>query len=258
MSAWIELDNVRSTAFSNTLVTNVTPFLKARRKAARTAVSGRLGQIDNGEPTLETADVQFTLAVYGDGRTDAMSRARQLLPWLNGTKLRTYLEPDKYCIGAIESEIRPSKESRKLITIECTFTANPGCMYHPVGDFDPDIDTPVQEQITAENALVSGTFTDAGRLTAMQGGGTYGPALYFAITGTWEYLSIGGLTLTQPAENQTTAYLDCENQIVYRYDSNNKVAIPISGSFPENDPDGIIIGGTDFSVTVLGQMIERW
>lgn len=255
MSAWIELDGVRSTTFTGVIVTDVTPFLLAKKKATRTTVSGRLGQVDNGEPTVETAEMSFTLAVIGTSRTDAISKARALSKWLNGTKLRTYLEPEKYCTGMCESEITASKQNIRVLQVACKFTANPGCMYK---GFDPAMTSPIPEQITAQNCTTSGSFTSSGRLTAMTDNGTYSPALHFKVTGTWTQLSIGDLVITQAFTASDPVYIDCENQVIYHYDGASKASVAISGSFPTNDAQGIQIGGTSIDVTVLAVLIERW
>ena len=151
MSAWIEINGVRSTTFDGVMVTDITPFLLPRKRATRTSISGRIGAIDNGEPTLDTAEYTFKLAVRGSGREQVMQRVRALGPWLNGRKLRSYLEPDKYCIGQIESEVNPSKLHKNVAEVVCRFTAVPPVMYKPPTGFDPDMTAAIPEQITAAN-----------------------------------------------------------------------------------------------------------
>ena len=258
MSAWIELDGVRSDAFQGVMVTNVTPFIKARKRATRTALAGRLGQIEEGEATLETAEIAFDLNVHGDNRVSAVERARQLSPWLNGTMLRTYLEPDAYCTGAVETEVTGTKASGRSLTLSCRFTANPGCMFYPPAGFTPSAALPIPEQITAQNASASGTFATGGRLPVMQDGSTYGPSLYLKITGTWQQLAIGTLVVVDAFEASDTLYIDCENQVAYRFDGTQRANVAVSGSYPANDPQGIAVGGNGINVTVQALKIGRW
>ena len=258
MSAWIELNGVRSTTFPGVMVTNVTPFIKARKRASRTALSGRLGQIEEGEATLETADISFDLHIHGDNRASAVERARGISAWLNGTILRTYLEPGYYCTGSIETEITAAKAGGRSLTLSCKFTANPGCMLQADNGFFPSANAPIPEQITGNNASASSYFSSVGRLPVMQDGSTYGPELYFKIIGTWTRLAIGTMVITQEFPENDTLYIDCENQVVYHLDGTSRANVTYSGSFPTNDPNGIIIGGTDFNVTVLALKIGRW
>lgn len=258
MSAWIEIDGVRSDSLEGVMVTEITPFLLPKKKVARTAMSGRLGAVENGQPIAESAEISFRLTVRGNGRANAMQRARALSAWLSGRKFRSYLEPDKYCIGQIESDVSAAKQHLNLIQLSCRFTAVPPCMYAPTTAFDPSMDTAIPEQITAGNASAAASMAAVGRLPVMAAGGTYAPVLYFRVTGTWQQLSIGQLVITQPFETEDPVYIDCENQVIYTLTGSNKVSVGFSGAFPENDPAGILIGGTGFSADILALCIERW
>ena len=58
MSAWIEIDGVRSDSLEGVMVTEITPFLLPKKKVTRTAMSGRLGAVENGQPIAESAEIK--------------------------------------------------------------------------------------------------------------------------------------------------------------------------------------------------------
>lgn len=261
MAAWIELNGVKSTAFDGVTVEAVTPFVLAQRKAARAAVSGRFGGVEQGAPTFDAGYVSVKLLVRGADRTETMSRTNALSKWLaGGEKLRLWFDPGRYCLGRIDDGVNADRVSARFVRLSFRFTVSPPCFLKvksAQSGWEPNDTAPIPEQLTDQTATAKGTFTAPGRLPAVTDSGAFQPLMYFSVTGTWAQVSIGSLVITRANTTSGTVYIDCDEQVVYALDAGQRVNVPATGAFPEYDAAGIQVGGTDMSVTVRLLMIER-
>lgn len=261
MAAWIEINGVRSSAFDGVIVEDITPFLMPKRKASRAAVSGRMGPVEQGEPTYEAETVDVRLLVKGASKAQVTLRAFALKKWLCGEKLRLWRDETRYALGRVESGADIDFLNAKTARIAFKWTACPPCWLRvrsKTTGWEPLLNATVPEQITENTESASGAFTAPARLPVMDDQGAYAPALYFAVTGTWDALTIGGMTITQAYTAVHTVYIDCDAQVAYDLDAGVRTSVPIAGDFPVNDAAGILVGGTNVSAIVRALLIERW
>ena len=193
--------------------------------------------------------------------TKIMSGSSRNAPRSAAEKLRVWFDENKYCTGRIEDAINPERISMRALRLSFKFTACPPCFMRvrsKRSGWEPTLESAVPEQITAGTETVSGVFSAAGRLPVMEDQGVHSPALYFAVTGTWTQISIGGMTITQAYTTSHTVYLDCDAQVAYTMDAGIKTSVPVAGDFPLNDAAGIQVGGTALNATVRALLIERW
>lgn len=258
MSDYIKLDGVSSETKGIYVLDWQLPLSPKRNRQTET-ISGRITSIEFSE-TLPPDDVILTLAIVGDSQAQIRSTFRTVSSWLwHGTRLEISDMPGCYYTGYM-ARITEGDVTDAYMTVKATFTANPPYIQHACSKqsgFIPSDASPIQEQITSSTETASKAFTSSGRLPIMTDAGMDKPALYFAVTGTWTQLSIGDLVITEAMSSQTTVYIDCELQVVYRISAGARVAVAYSGDFPANDAQGIQVGGTAFSATVRALMIER-
>ena len=261
MGAWIELNGVSSESFGYVTVQEITPFLLAQRRVSRAEVSGKMGGVEQGEPTFGEGEISVRLLVRGADRPEAMARANALTKWLaGGTKLRLWFDAGRYCLGRILDGVSAERVGMKLVRLSFRFTASPPCFMKvrsALSTWEPDGISPIPEQITGQTATCAGAFTAPGRLPVMTDGGAFTPLLYFALTGTWTTISVGSLVITQAYATAHTVYVDCDAEVVYTLDAGQRVNVPAAGAFPVFDASGIMVGGTNIDATVRALLIER-
>jgi len=229
---------------------------------------GRLEAIEDEDWEQKPQEIPMVMAVVGESQTDLTSRYMAARRWLlRGGAIRrlSMSELPGYHFKGVITKVTKSEVTDKWIKFTVTFRANPSCPLRVLTQqpgFIPAFDTPVPEQITAENATCSGTFSEPGFLPEVEYEGIHEAELYIVATGSWTTLSIGGaegLTINWEADNKTV-YIDCEHQKIYYLDAGQIVRLDsvTTGDFPAvKDTFAMMVGGTGLNVTVRLLAIER-
>ncbi len=248
------------------MLSSVTPLLFPKRTRNREPRPGKLTAIESVYWQYQALPIRLTFTLNGTDKDDIINKFQALSGWmLNASELRLWYNLDKYYLGAIET----NNDDFKLITsqygqIIVDFMCNPPC-WHKVrskqAGWQPSAGTPIPEQITASTETVS--RTNAGELPAVSYTAVHPAALYFAITGTWTTLAIGGgagLVIPWAAVGSTTLYIDCDAQEIYHKAGGVMTSVPFAGDFPAldiNSAGAIAVAGENLSATTRMLVIER-
>lgn len=235
-------------------------------KQQETVLPDKLKAIEAEYTEIDPADIPLTMAVVGDGETDLTVKYMAARRWLlSGSRLEMSATPGYYYTGRV-TRIQRQEANGKWVKFQVVFRANPYChqrVMTAVSGFILAEGTRIPEQITAENATVSGTFTSAGMMTLVDYLGAHPAALYLSITGTWTTLAIGGakgVTINWAAGTAKTVYMDCDLEEVYYLDAGLPVDLRgmATGNMPVMDgPLALPVGGTGIDITVRMLVIER-
>ena len=233
MDKYILLDGI-SNAEKGLKLSSISPFILPRRTRSREPRLGMLAAVESVYWQYQPTPIKVVLSVEGKDKADLINRLQFASAWiLNAKELRTWYDLDKYYTGAAEGEIEFVMLSRTWGQISFDFFMQPPC-WHVVrsrqSGWQPSPDTPTPEQITADTETVS--RTNAGDLPAINYEAAHPPALYFAITGTWTSLAIGGaagLVIDWPSPQSMTLYIDCDTQAAYHKLGGVMTAVPFQG-----------------------------
>ncbi len=255
----------------------------------RTEVPGRLSMLQSAYGQMEPQEITLRLAVLGSSRADIRARLRgEVLPWMAGrglplsqrhwtakssaqddaltplTVLQLDDEPERYYVGRVMSTTI-SEDTDSYAVLEATFLANPAVSQRALGTSAiPKLTEPIAEQISAQMQTAHATLSTAGTLPLVQYAGVHPAGIYIAVTGTWQSLtlSMGGqmLSIGVPATSSTTLYIDCDEQLCYRKENNQRIshAGAIGGDYPRmQESERLTVGGSGLNVTVRTLIIER-
>jgi len=243
------------------------PFLLPKRSRNRETIPGRLASLEHADWSYQPTGIKLGLAVQGEDKAEVIQKLQAAAAWLlNGTELRLWYAPDKYYLGAIEGEFEFSMITRTYGRLSIEFLCNPPCWHQACSKqsgWEPLPGIPIPEQITAETETVSGVFIGPGSLPSINDSAAFPAALYFAATGTWDTLNLGGaagLVLNWPTPQSMTVYIDCEAQQVYHKLGGVMTSLMgyVSGDFPVLDKTiALAIAGQNLNVVVRLFVIER-
>lgn len=262
MNNYILLDGV-SNEDKGLVLSSISPFIMPRRTRNREPRLGMLTSVESTYWQYQATPIKVVLSMEGSEKADLINRLQFVSAWiLNAKELRTWYDVEKYYIGAVEGDIDVSFPSMTWAQISFEFLCNPPCWHFVRGKqsgWRPTFDIPIPEQITAETETVS--RTDAGDLPSVTYEAAHPAALYFAITGTWTTLAIGGgagLVIPWETPQSMTLYIDCDAQVVYHKLGGTMTSVPFSGEFPQLTKTGsIVIAGQNLAATVRMLVIER-
>lgn len=262
MDEYILLDGV-SNGDKGLVLSNISPLILPKRTRNRESRLGMLTTVESTYWQYQPAPIRMTFALEGTGKDDLINKFQDAAGWLlNATELRLWYDPDKYYLGAIEGEPSFEMASRTWARITVDFICNPPC-WHRVRSkqtgWKPAAGVPIPEQITAATESVS--RTNVGELPSVAYAAAHPAALYFAVTGTWTSLLIGGgagLVISWPSPQSMTLYIDCDAQVVYHKLGGMMTAVPYSGEFPTLSKTGAIaVAGQNLAATIRMLVIER-
>lgn len=206
--------------------------------------------------------ITLKMAIIAQGQAAIRSAYRAAAPWLwNGTRLEISDLPGAFFDGRV-TRVTQAEMTDAYMVFETVFTANPPYAQYALSKragFVPSVAAPLPEQITPETETCSKIFSAAGYMPAVETAGMSAPALYFAVTGTWRSLVLGGLNLSAQDE-RATVYIDCERQTIYAIDAGARTPYPatIAGAYPFLPASGVMaVEGTDLNVTVRMLVVER-
>lgn len=260
------LDGV-SNADKGMVLESAIPFVLPKRSRNRETLPGRLASLEHADWSYQPTGIRLGLAVKGSDKAEVVQKLQAASPWLlNGTELRLWYAPNKYYLGAVEGEFEFTMLTRAygLLTVE--FLCNPPCWHKARSKqqgWEPLPGIPIPEQITASTETISGTFVTAGSLPPVSYSAVFPAALYFAVTGTWDTLNLGGasgLILNWPTPQLMTVYVDCEAQQVYHMLGGVMTNLMgyCSGDFPILEKTtAIAVAGQNLNTTVRLFVIER-
>lgn len=268
MQDWIALDGIRSDALPGLVCMSYTPPLLAKRQQEETLLPGRLTAVTQKAWQYEPFDLSIQLALVGATHAEMLAAwQEQVLPWAwNAARLELDALPGRFFRGAV-TEVGTPEITDRWMTFTLTFRCNPPLSLRlcaGLAGWFPATDIPIPQQLTAENATVSGNFTAAGWLQLPEGcGGAEAAETYLTITGTWTTLRLGAsFSVLQAANTETTLYLDSENGQVWRCEADgtevNMMGVT-SGELPEIRPGqtGLQVNGEGLHITARLLVIER-
>lgn len=266
MYDWISLDGKRSDTMTGLIVMTYTPLYLPARSREETVLPGRLTAITQSAWQQEPADIPITLAVVGAGQAQVDQAIREdVLPWLyNATRLTLDNDPDHHYRGAV-TKVELQADENRWVELQVTFRCNPPCRLQLLSNQDgwyPAADVPIPQQITAENATVSGSFTAAGWLDEIAYPGLDTAESYLMVTGSWQTLKLGDTFEVLQAAEDATLYMDAENDQVWMCEEDGTEINwmgATSGEMPEIGPGKrqLYVGGENINVTVRMLVIAR-
>lgn len=242
---------------------SVSPLILPRRTRNREPRLGLLTSVESVYWQYQASPIRLNFNLDGIGKDDLINKFQALSGWiLNASELRLWYDPNKYYLGAVEGDLEFEMISRYRARIALDFMCNPPCwnkVCSKQAGWGPAAGTPIPEQITAATETVS--RTNAGDLPSVTYEAAHPAALYFAITGTWTSLAIGGaagLVINWPTPQSLTLYIDCDAQEIYHKLGGVMTAVPYSGDFPALESTGAIaVAGADLAATIRMLVIER-
>lgn len=243
------------------------PFLLPKRSRSRETLPGRLASLEHADWSYQPTGIKLGLAVQGADKAEVVQKLQAASAWLlGGTELRLWYAPDKYYLGAVEGEFEFSMLTRTYGRLSVEFLCNPPCWHKARSKqqgWEPLPNIPIPEQITSVTETASGSFTASGALPSVSYTTAFPAALYFAVTGTWDTLNLGGaagLVLNWPTPQPVTVYMDCEAQQVYHKLGGVMTNLMgyCSGDFPILDGTAALaIAGQNLNAAVRLFVIER-
>lgn len=252
-----------STVEKGLMLSSVSPLILPRRSKNREPRLRNITALESIYWLYEPTPVPFTFTIEGDDKADIINKYQDLAGWLlNAVEMRLYYNPDKYYLGAIEGDLDFNLITSKFGTIKFDFMCNPPCWHRArskQAGWKPAAGTPIPEQISSATETVS--RTNAGDLPEVTYAAAHPAALFFAITGTWTSLALGGsggLVINWPSPQSMTLYIDCDTNMVYHKLAGVMTAVPYSGEFPQLAKTGAIsVAGDDLAATIRLLVIER-
>lgn len=243
------------------------PFILPKRSRNRETIPGRLSSLESQDWAYQPTGVKLGLAVQGADKAEVVQKLQAASPWLLGcTELRLWYAPDKYYLGAVEGELEFSMITRTYGRLSLEFLCNPPCWHKArskLAGWEPLPGVPIPEQITSSTETASATIAGSGALPSVAYAAAFPAALYFAVTGTWDTLNLGGATgliLSWPTPQPMTVYADCEAQQVYHKMGGVMTSLMgyCSGDFPVlKDTSAISVTGQNLNAAVRLFVIER-
>lgn len=268
MHEWIALDGVKSTNIPGLAVLAYTPPLLAPRSREETVIAGRLTALTQRDWQREPADLEITLALVGESMQAMLELWQtQALPWLyDATRLELDAMQGYFFRGAV-TEVSIEEQTDAWLRARAVFRCNPPLplrLRSGQAGWTPEADTPIPQQLTAQTATASGSFSAPGFLTIPGGvGGRESAETYLAVTGTWTTLQLGAsFSVLEKADTATTLFIDCENAQVWQLTEDgvevNMLGVT-TGDLPELRPGAasLQVGGQGLQVTVRVLIIER-
>ena len=168
--------------------------------------------------------------------------------------------------GAV-TEVSIEEQTDAWLRARAVFRCNPPMplrLRSGQAGWTPEADTPIPQQLTAQTATASGSFSAPGFLTIPGGvGGRESAETYLAVTGTWTTLQLGAsFSVLEKADTATTLFIDCENAQVWQLmedDVEVNMMGVTTGDLPELRPGAasLQVGGQGLQVTVRVLIIER-
>jgi predicted phage tail component-like protein len=244
---------------------SVTPLLLPRRNRNREPRPGHLTAVESTYWQYQASPIRLNFALNGTGKDDLVNKYQAIAGWLlNASEMRLWYDPEKYYLGSVEGDIDFEMVTPRWARITVDFICNPPC-WHKVRSkqvgWHPAAGTPIPEQITVGTETVS--RTNSGDLPSVAYLAAHPAALYFAITGTWTTLAVGGgagLVINWQAVGSTTLYIDCDAQVVYHKAGGVMTSVPFVGDFPVLDiksAGAIAVAGENLAATIRLLVIER-
>lgn len=237
------------------------PFIIPRRTRQREYVPGRLGSITQAAFELPALSIRLRLGVNGTDKADVIQKMHVCASWiLSARRLTLWHSPNHYYTGAVEEEAAFAMLTKTTGQIDLDFVCDPPCRHKALvtGGFVPTDLIPIPEQISASNKTAEAlNVTTEVTIDAGAVGGSFPPALYLSITGSWTTMSLGSLQVTEAGED-TVLYIDCEAQEVYRLVSGTRTNVKHTGDFPTLTDNKLTISGTDLNLSIARLLvIER-
>lgn len=163
MHEWIALDGVKSTTIPGLAVLAYTPPLLSPRSREETVIAGRLTALTQRDWQREPADLEITLALVGESMQAMLALWQaQALPWLyDATRLELDAMQGYFFRGAV-TEVSIEEQTEAWLRARAVFRCNPPLplrLRSGQAGWTPEADTPIPQQLTAQTATASGSFS---------------------------------------------------------------------------------------------------
>lgn len=259
-------ENIRIGAWRSDSVTDLhvmeweAPVL-ARATRAAESLPGRITAPEDTRRDWRPEPVTVTLAMVGQSRADIRQKLRPVLPVLwNAAHLILSDQPGHHYRGHT-AEVKPIEDLDEWMRLRLTFMVNPPCALRVLGasgGWIPDPAIPPAEQITELNATANLALTGAHTLPIGDGPAPYPPEVHMLLIGSWDTLTINGLTI--PGLPMARAvYLDSQAMQVWDKVDGVRTPVPnLTGDYDTIGADGqLVFGGTNVNATAHILIIER-
>lgn len=260
MKPYVTLNGVSSADLGLRLVA-AEPFILPARTRRREVVPGRLRSIASHDFEMPPMGYRLRLAAEGSDKGAVVRSLHQVAGWLLGGRImRVWHDPEHYYEGAVEGEADFSMLTRRNGQLTVTFLCDPPCRQKALvaGGFTPSLDLPIPEQISATVKTVELlNLTATATLDAGSVAGSLPPALHLRLTGSWSAMQLGGLQITEGSGN-TTLYIDCDVQEVYKLVTGTRTIVRHRGEFPTLTNGKLTISGSSLNLSAARLLvIER-